>query len=281
MSKIKKDDNFYLIDGSGYIFRAYYALPPLTRKSDGLPVGAVSGFCNMLFKLLEDAKSKDNKDKPSHFAVIFDSARKNFRNEIYSEYKGNSSDAPDDLIPQFDYIRKSVIAFNLPSIELINYEADDLIATYVEQILEKGAKATIVSSDKDLMQLYRKNVRIYDPMKNKFINEEDVQNKFGVEAGKVIDVQALAGDSTDNVPGVPGIGVKTAAELIKEYGNLENLLKNANKIKQNKRRETLIENKDKAIISKKLVTLKKDVPVKNKIEEFELKEIDKQNFIIS
>ena len=276
MSKIKKDDNFYLIDGSGYIFRAYYALPPLTRKSDGLPVGAVSGFCNMLFKLLEDAKSKDNKDKPSHFAVIFDSARKNFRNEIYSEYKGNRSDAPDDLIPQFDYIRKSVLAFNLPSIELINYEADDLIATYVEQILEKGAKATIVSSDKDLMQLYRKNVRIYDPMKNKFINEEDVQNKFGVEAGKVIDVQALAGDSTDNVPGVPGIGVKTAAELIKEYGNLENLLKNANKIKQNKRRETLIENKDKAIISKKLVTLKKDVPVKNKIEEFKLKEIDKQ-----
>ena len=276
MSKIKKDDNFYLIDGSGYIFRAYYALPPLTRKSDGLPVGAVSGFCNMLFKLLEDAKSKDNKDKPSHFAVIFDSARKNFRNEIYSEYKGNRSDAPDDLIPQFDYIRKSVLAFNLPSIELINYEADDLIATYVEQILEKGAKATIVSSDKDLMQLYRKNVRIYDPMKNKFINEEDVQNKFGVEARKVIDVQALAGDSTDNVPGVPGIGVKTAAELIKEYGNLENLLKNANKIKQNKRRETLIENKDKAIISKKLVTLKKDVPVKNKIEEFELKEIDKQ-----
>jgi len=276
MSKIKKDDNFYLIDGSGYIFRAYYALPPLTRKSDGLPVGAVSGFCNMLFKLLEDAKSKDNKDKPSHFAVIFDSARKNFRNEIYSEYKGNRSDAPDDLIPQFDYIRKSVLAFNLPSIELINYEADDLIATYVEQILEKGAKATIVSSDKDLMQLYRKNVRIYDPMKNKFINEEDVQNKFGVEARKVIDVQALAGDSTDNVPGVPGIGVKTAAELIKEYGNLENLLKNATKIKQNKRRETLIENKDKAIISKKLVTLKKDVPVKNKIEEFELKEIDKQ-----
>ncbi len=276
MSKIKKDDNFYLIDGSGYIFRAYYALPPLTRKSDGLPVGAVSGFCNMLFKLLEDAKSKDNKDKPSHFAVIFDSARKNFRNEIYSEYKGNRSDAPDDLIPQFDYIRKSVLAFNLPSIELINYEADDLIATYVEQILEKGAKATIVSSDKDLMQLYKKNVRIYDPMKNKFINEDDVQNKFGVEAGKVIDVQALAGDSTDNVPGVPGIGVKTAAELIKEYGNLENLLKNANKIKQNKRRETLIENKDKAIISKKLVTLKKDVPVKNKIEEFELKEIDKQ-----
>ena len=276
MSKIKKSDHFYLVDGSGYIFRAYYALPPLTRKSDGLPVGAVSGFCNMLFKLLEDSKSNENSEKPTHFAVIFDSARKNFRNEIYSEYKGNRSDAPDDLIPQFEFIRKSVLAFNLPSIELINYEADDLIATYVEQILSKGAKATIVSSDKDLMQLYRKNVRIYDPMKNKFINEEDVNNKFGVKPEKVVDVQALAGDSTDNVPGVPGIGVKTAAELINEYGNLENLLKNAKKIKQNKRRETLIENSDKAIISKKLVELKNDVPVKNSISEFELKQIDKK-----
>ena len=275
MSKIKKTDHFYLIDGSGYIFRAYYALPPLTRKSDGLPVGAVSGFCNMLFKLLEDSKSNENLNKPSHFAVIFDSARKNFRNEIYSDYKGNRSDAPDDLIPQFEYIRKSVLAFNLPSIELINYEADDLIATYVEQILEEGAKVTIVSSDKDLMQLFKKNVRIYDPMKNKFITNDDVNKKFGVSPEKVIDVQALAGDSTDNVPGVPGIGVKTAAELIKEYGTLEMLLKNANKIKQNKRRQTLIENKEKAIISKKLVTLKNDVPVKNKIEEFELKNIDK------
>ena len=275
MSKIKKSDHFYLIDGSGYIFRAYYALPPLTRKTDGLPVGAVSGFCNMLFKLLEDSKSDQNLEKPTHFAVIFDSARKNFRNEIYSDYKSNRSDAPDDLIPQFDYIRKSVEAFNLPSIELINYEADDLIATYVEQILAEGAKATIISSDKDLMQLFKKNVRIYDPMKNKFISNEDVNKKFGVEPEKVIDVQSLAGDSADNVPGVPGIGVKTAAELIKEYGNLENLLKNARKIKQNKRRETILENKDKAIISKKLVTLKKDVPVDTKIEEFELKEIDK------
>ena len=215
------------------------------------------------------------KNKPTHFAVIFDSARKNFRNEIYSDYKANRSDAPDDLIPQFEYIRKSVKAFNLPSIELINYEADDLIATYSEQILKEGAKVTIVSSDKDLMQLYKKNIRIYDPMKNKFISNEDINNKFGVNPEKVIDVQALAGDSSDNVPGVPGIGVKTAAELINQYGNLENLLKNADKIKQNKRRETLIQNKDKAIISKKLVTLKKDVPVKNKISEFELKEIDK------
>ncbi len=275
MEKIKKSDHFYLIDGSGYIFRAYYALPPLTRKSDGLPVGAVSGFCNMLFKLLEDSKSNDNSEKPSHFAVIFDSARKNFRNEIYSEYKGNRSDAPDDLIPQFEYIRKSVEAFNLPSIELINYEADDLIATYVEKILDIGAKVTIVSSDKDLMQLYKKGVRIYDPMKNKFINKDDVFNKFGVTAEKVIDVQSLAGDSTDNVPGVPGIGVKTAADLINQYGTLENLLKNASKIKQNKRRETLMNNKEDAIISKKLVTLKKDVPVKNKIEEFILKNVDR------
>jgi DNA polymerase-1 len=275
MNKIKNTDHFYLIDGSGYIFRAYYALPPLSRKSDGMPTGAVSGFCSMLFKLLEDSKSNENKHKPTHFAVIFDSARKSFRNEIYSDYKANRSDAPDDLIPQFEFIRKSVKAFNLPSIELINYEADDLIATYAEQILKEGAKVTIVSSDKDLMQLYRKNIRIYDPMKNKFILNEDVNNKFGVNPDKVVDVQALAGDSSDNVPGVPGIGVKTAAELINQYGNLENLLKNADKIKQNKRRETLIQNKNKAIVSKKLVTLKKDVPVKNKISEFELKEIDK------
>ena len=275
MSKIKKTDHFYLIDGSGYIFRAYYALPPLTRKSDGLPTGAVSGFCSMLFKLLEDSKSDSNSQKPTHFAVIFDSARKNFRNEIYSDYKANRSDAPDDLVPQFEYIRKSVMAFNLPSVDLVNYEADDLIATYAEQILQKGAKVTIVSSDKDLMQLYRKDVRLYDPMKNKFIESEDIINKFGVDSKKVIDVQSLAGDSSDNVPGVPGIGVKTAAELINKYGTLEKLLDNAHEIKQNKRRETLLDNKDKAIISKKLVTLKKDVPVDRTIEEFKLQEIDK------
>ena len=264
-----------MIDGSGYIFRAYYALPPLTRNSDGLPVGAVSGFCNMLFKLLEDSKSDDNLQKPTHFAVIFDSARKNFRNEIYSAYKGNRSETPDDLVPQFEYIRKSVKAFNLPSIELINYEADDLIATYVEHILKEGAKVTIVSSDKDLMQLYKKDVRIYDPMKNKFITPEDINNKFGVDPKKVVDVQSLAGDSSDNIPGVPGIGVKIAAELINKYGTLEKLLEKAHEIKQNKRRETILENKDKAIVSKKLVTLKKDVPVKVKIEEFIFKEIDK------
>jgi len=275
MDKIKKTDHFYLIDGSGYIFRAYYALPPLTRKSDGLPVGAVSGFCSMLFKLLEDSKSNENLQKPTHFAVIFDAARKTFRNEIYSDYKANRSEAPDDLAPQFEYIRKSVVAFNLPSVDLPNYEADDLIATYAEQILAKGAKVTIVSSDKDLMQLYRKDVRLFDPMKNKFITTEDIVTKFGVGAEKVIDVQSLAGDSSDNVPGVPGIGVKTAAELINKYGTLEILLDSAHEIKQNKRRETLIENKDKAIISKKLVTLMKDAPVERKIEEFQLKEIDK------
>ena len=275
MNKIKKTDHFYLIDGSGYIFRAYYALPPLSRKSDGLPTGAVNGFCSMLFKLLEDSKSKDNKEKPTHFAVIFDSARKNFRNEIYSEYKANRAEAPDDLVPQFEYIRKSVDAFNLPSVELLNYEADDLIATYVEQILKEGAKVTIVSSDKDLMQLYKKNVRIYDPMKNKFILQEDVLNKFGVKPDKIIDVQALAGDSSDNVPGVPGIGVKTAAELINKYGSLEKLFEKAKEIKQNKRRETIIENKNKAVISKKLVTLKNDVPVEQTIEQFVLKKIDK------
>jgi len=275
MNKIQKTDHFYLIDGSGYIFRAYYALPPLTRKSDGLPTGAVSGFCSMLFKLLEDSKSDQNLQKPTHFAVIFDSARKTFRNEIYSDYKANRSEAPDDLAPQFEYIRKSVLAFNLPSVDLPNYEADDLIATYVDQILKKGAKVTIVSSDKDLMQLYKKGVRIFDPMKNKFITDDDVLKKFGVDASKVIDVQSLAGDSSDNVPGVPGIGVKTAAELINKYGTLENLLKSAHEIKQNKRRETLIENKDKALISKKLVTLDHNSPVNRELSEFKLQNIDK------
>ena len=275
MNKIQKTDHFYLIDGSGYIFRAYYALPPLTRKSDGLPTGAVSGFCSMLFKLLEDSKSDQNLQKPTHFAVIVDSARKTFRNEIYSDYKANRSEAPDDLAPQFEYIRKSVLAFNLPSVDLPNYEADDLIATYVDQILKKGAKVTIVSSDKDLMQLYKKGVRIFDPMKNKFITDDDVVKKFGVDASKVIDVQSLAGDSSDNVPGVPGIGVKTAAELINKYGTLENLLKSAHEIKQNKRRETLIENKDKALISKKLVTLDHNSPVNRELSEFKLQNIDK------
>ena len=275
MSKIKKTDHFYLVDGSGYIFRAYYALPPLSRKSDGLPTGAVIGFCNMLFKLLEDSRSDDSEQKPTHFAVIFDSARKNFRNEIYKDYKANRSEAPEDLAPQFEYIRKAVKAFNLPSIEQINYEADDLLATYAKQIVKLGAKVTIISSDKDLMQLVSKDIRLFDPMKSKVIGKKEVEEKFGVKPEQVVDVQSLAGDSSDNIPGVPGIGIKTAAELIKKYKNLDNLLNKAEEISQKKRRETLIENKKSAILSRKLVTLKSDVPVKEKLEEFLIKNVEK------
>ncbi|MDA9624756.1 DNA polymerase I [Candidatus Pelagibacter bacterium] len=277
MSSLKKTDHFYLIDGSGYIFRAYYALPPLSRKSDGLPTGAVSGFCSMLFKLLEDSRADDSIHKPTHFAVIFDSARKNFRNDIYSEYKANRAEAPDDLAPQFEYIRKSVEAFNLPSIELLNYEADDLIATYAKQITDAGAKVTVISSDKDLMQLVSSKIRLYDPMKSKVIGEKEVLEKFGVKPSQVIDVQSLAGDSSDNIPGVPGIGVKTAAELINKYKNLDSLLKKASEISQNKRRETLLENKDKALLSRQLVTLKDDVPVKDDPSSFIFKDVNKEN----
>ena len=275
MSSIKKTDHFYLVDGSGYIFRAYYALPPLSRKSDGLPTGAVNGFCSMLFKLLEDVRSDESKNKPTHFAVIFDSARKNFRNEIYEDYKANRTEAPEDLAPQFEYIRKSVEAFNLPSIELLNYEADDLIATYSKKITKAGAKVTVISSDKDLMQLVSNKIRLFDPMKSKVIGEKEVLEKFGVKPEQVIDVQSLAGDSSDNIPGVPGIGIKTASELINKYKNLDNLLSKASEIKQNKRRETLLANKDKAILSKKLVTLKEDVPVKIDLKDFLIKNIDK------
>jgi DNA polymerase-1 len=276
MNSIKKTDHFYLIDGSGYIFRAYYALPPLSRKSDGLPTGAVSGFCSMLFKLLEDSRSDDSIHRPTHFAVIFDSARKNFRNDIYSEYKANRSEAPEDLAPQFEYIRKSVEAFNLPSIELSNYEADDLIATYTKQIIKVGAKVTVISSDKDLMQLVSDKVRLYDPMKSKVLGEKEVVEKFGVKPNQVIDVQSLAGDSSDNIPGVPGIGIKTASELINKYKTLDVLLKKAEEIPQNKRRETLLANKDKALLSRQLVTLKDDVPVKDELSSFILKEVQKE-----
>ncbi len=276
MNSIKKTDHFYLIDGSGYIFRAYYALPPLSRKSDGLPTGAVSGFCSMLFKLLEDSRSDDSEHKPTHFAVIFDSARKNFRNDIYSEYKANRTEAPEDLVPQFEYIRKSVKAFNLPSVELSNYEADDLIATYAKKIIKAGAKVTVISSDKDLMQLVSEDIRLYDPMKSKVLGEKEVIEKFGVKPNQVIDVQSLAGDSSDNIPGVPGIGIKTASELINKYKTLDILLKKANEIPQNKRRETLLTNKNKALLSRQLVTLKDDVPVKDDLSSFELKEVQKE-----
>ncbi|WP_440696309.1 DNA polymerase I [Candidatus Pelagibacter sp. HIMB109] len=273
---MSKEKHLFLIDGSGYIFRAYYALPPLTRKSDGLPVGAVSGFCNMLYSFLEKAKAGNTMDTPTHLAVIFDSARKNFRNDIYKDYKGNRSDAPEDLIPQFDYIRKAVKAFNLPSIEMLNYEADDLIATYKEKAKKKKIKITIVSSDKDLMQLVDKETFMLDTMKDRHIGIEEVKEKFGVPPEKVIDVQSLAGDSVDNIPGVPGIGVKTAAELINQFGSLDELLKKADTIKQPKRRQTLLDNKKNALISRELVTLKCDVPIKEEIEDFILKPLDKE-----
>ena len=275
MTTIKNTDHFYLIDGSGYIFRAYYALPPLSRKSDGLPTGAVSGFCSMLFKLLEDSRSDDSDFKPTHFAVIFDSARKNFRNEIFKDYKANRTEAPEDLAPQFEYIRKSVEAFNLPSIELLNYEADDLIATYAKKIVAAGAKVTIISSDKDLMQLVDNKIRLFDPMKSKVIGEKEVVEKFGVKPNQVIDVQSLAGDTSDNIPGVPGIGVKTAAELINKYKNLDTLLNNLDEIKQKKRKETLKLNVKNALLSRKLVTLKNDVPIKNELDTFRLKDVNK------
>lgn len=254
------DDRLYLIDGSGYIFRAYHALPPLNRKSDGLPTGAVLGFCNMLAKLLRESQ---NGDKPTHFAVIFDYSARSFRNEIYADYKGHRPDAPEDLVPQFPLIRQAVKAFNVHCLEMEGYEADDIIATYARQAAAAGAKVRVVSSDKDLMQLVAPNIEMYDPMpgKEKVIGEAEVLERFGVPPSKVIDVQALAGDSVDNVPGVPGIGVKTGAQLINEYGDLDTLLARAHEIKQPKRREKLIEFAEQARVSRMLVTLKDNVPV--------------------
>ena len=260
----KPGDHVFLVDGSGYIFRAYHALPPLTRKSDGLQVNAVLGFCNMLWKLLRDMKEGE---RPTHLAVVFDKSEQTFRTEFYPEYKANRSAPPDDLIPQFGLIREAVRAFDIPCLEQGGFEADDLIATYVREACELGAGATIVSSDKDLMQLVSDCVIMYDTMKDKKIGIPEVIEKFGVPPDKVIEVQALIGDSTDNVPGVPGIGVKTAAQLIGEYGDLETLLKRAGEIKQEKRRQTLIDNADKARLSKRLVTLddkvKLDVPLED------------------
>ena len=259
---LKKGDHVFLVDGSGYIFRAYHALPPINRKSDGLQLNAVFGFCNMLWKLLRDMKADE---KPTHLAVVFDLSERTFRTEMYPEYKAHRPDPPDDLRPQFPLIREAVNAFDLPCLEQKGFEADDLIATYVRQACEAGATATIVSSDKDLMQLVNDCVVMFDTMKDKKIGRAEVIEKFGVPPEKVIEVQALIGDSTDNVPGVPGIGVKTAAQLICEYGDLETLLKRANEIKQEKRRQTLVDNADKARLSKKLVTLddkvKLDVPI--------------------
>ena len=259
---VKKSDHVFLVDGSGYIFRAYHALPPLNRKSDGLQVNAVLGFCNMLWKLLRDMKPED---KPTHLAVIFDKSEHTFRNELYKDYKAHRPDAPADLIPQFPLIREAVRAFDIPCLEMLGFEADDLIATYARQACEVGANVTIVSSDKDLMQLVNDCVVMYDTMKDKKIGVAEVIEKFGVPPDKVIEVQSLIGDSTDNVPGVPGIGVKTAAQLIGEFGDLETLLRRAGEIKQEKRRQSLIDNAEKARISKVLVTLdqnvKLDVPL--------------------
>jgi DNA polymerase I len=258
----KKGDHVFLVDGSSYIFRAYHALPPLNRKSDGLQVNAVLGFCNMLWKLMRDMKPEE---QPTHLAVVFDKSERTFRNEMYADYKANRTEPPDDLRPQFPLIREAVRAFDLPCLEQVGFEADDLIATYVRQACEAGASATIVASDKDLMQLVTDCVVMYDTMKDRRIGIPEVIEKFGVPPEKMIEVQALIGDSTDNVPGVPGIGVKTAAQLIGEYGDLETLLARAGEIKQEKRRQTLIENAEKARLSKKLVTLdthvKLDVPL--------------------
>ena len=247
-------DEIFLVDGSGYIFRAYYAVGQGLTNPEGVPVGAVLGFTNMILKLLTDMHAP-------YIAIIFDAARKNYRNDIYADYKANRSETPEDLIPQFPIIREATEAFGMPAIELEGFEADDLIATYARLALDQGKTVTVVSSDKDLTQLMRPGVRIYDPMKGRYLDESDVMEKFGVTPDKVPDVQALCGDASDNVPGVPGIGVKTAAQLIQEYGDLETLLTRAGEIKQNKRREALIDNAELARISKRLVLLDDHVPV--------------------
>jgi DNA polymerase I len=273
---LKKGDHVFLVDGSSYIFRAYHALPPLNRKSDGLQVNAVLGFCNMLWKLLRDMPP-DN--RPTHLAIVFDKSEVTFRNKLYPDYKAHRPPAPDDLIPQFALIREAVRAFDLPCLEQAGFEADDLIATYARQAGERGATTTIVSSDKDLMQLVTDKVTMFDTMKDRRIGVPEVIEKFGVPPEKVVEVQALAGDSTDNVPGVPGIGVKTAAQLIVEYGDLETLLKRAGEIKQPKRREALIENAEKARISRRLVLLDDKVKLDVPLEELAVHEPDARKLI--
>jgi DNA polymerase-1 len=259
-------DHLYLIDGSGFIFRAYHAMPPLTRKSDGMPTGAVLGFCNMLWNLLEDTRVGN---KPSHLAVIFDAGRMSFRNAIYPQYKAHRPEAPVDLILQFPLTRDATRAFGVPAIEMKGFEADDLIATYARLAREAGAKVTIVSSDKDMMQLVRDGaVDMLDTVKNRRIGTAEVIERFGVPPGKVVDVQALAGDAADNVPGVLGIGIKTAAKLIRFYGDLETLLSCSISIEQPKLREALLANADLARLSAKLVKLDDSVPVDHQISKF-------------
>ncbi len=267
----------YLVDGSGYIFRAFHALPPLTRKSDGLPVGAVSGFCNMLWKLICDTREGDA-DKalgaPTHLAVIFDASEKTFRTDLYDQYKAHRPPPPEDLIPQFPLIREATRAFGVPAIELEGYEADDVIATYARRAADAGGEVVIVSSDKDLMQLVNEQVCLLDPVKQVKICRDEVIEKFGVPPEKVIEVQALAGDSVDNVPGAPGIGIKTAAALLAEYGDLDTLLARAHEIKQPKRRETLVQYADQVRLSRELVRLADDAPVPDPIEDFRVRSPD-------
>src|SRR6201997_2581617 len=273
---LAKGDHVFLVDGSSYIFRAYHALPPLNRKSDGLQVNAVLGFCNMLWKLLRDMPQAD---QPTHLAIVFDKSEITFRNKIYPDYKAHRPPAPDDLIPQFALIRSAVRAFDLPCLEQAGFEADDLIATYVRQARERGATATIVSSDKDLMQLVTDQVTMFDTMKDRRIGIPEVIEKFGVPPEKVVEVQALAGDSTDNVPGVPGIGIKTAAQLIVEYGDLEQLLFRAGEIKQPKRREALLENAEKARISRQLVLLDDKVDLEVPLDDLAVHDPDARKLI--
>ncbi len=261
----------YLIDASAYIFRAYHALPPLTRKSDGLPVGAVQGYCNMLWKLLRDMKGADG---PTHLAAIFDHSDKTFRNDLYDQYKANRSAPPEDLIPQFALVREATAAFGVACVELPGYEADDLIATYACKARDAGGEAVIVSSDKDLMQLIGRGVVMYDPMKDRRLAEDAVMEKFGVTPDKMVDLQALIGDSVDNVPGAPGIGPKTAAQLLDEYGDLDTLLDRAGEIKQPKRRETLINFRDQILLSRELVKLTCDAPAPEPIDDFAVRDPD-------
>ena len=264
-----KGNHLHLIDGSAFIFRAYHALPPLTRKSDGLPIGAVAGFCNMLFRYVENNKKGDT---PTHVAVIFDHSSKTFRNELYPLYKANRPDLPEELRPQFPLTREATRAFNVACIETEGFEADDIIATLACRARNAGGRVTILSSDKDLMQLVGDGVEMLDPMKNKTIGVAEVEEKFGVRPDRVVDVQALAGDSVDNVPGAPGIGIKTAALLIQEYGDLETLLARAGEIKQDKRRQTLIDNADQIRLSKQLVQLDCDTPLDFTLDALEVKE---------
>ncbi len=260
-----KKNCIYLVDGSGYIFRAYHALPPLYRKKDGVPTGAVLGFINMINKLIENNFTNGS---ATHLAIIFDKGSKTFRNDIYKDYKANRGETPEDLIPQFKLIKDAKKVFNILMVEQEGFEADDLIASYSKLAVKDGFDVKIVSSDKDLMQLVAPGISMLDPMKNKNIEEKEVIEKFGVRPDKVIDVQSLAGDSSDNIPGIPGIGIKTAAELINKFGDLDTLLKKANEIKQPKRREKLIEFSENAILSRKLVTLKSDIKINLQLDKF-------------